>query len=133
MVEKAVGISEAAAASGVNIETIRYYERAGLAAHPARSAGGRRLYTQKDIRRLLFIKRCRALGFPLAEVRSLLAISDGEGDCRDVEAMLTRHLEDVRAKLRDLRRLEKTLADAKSACAKNAGKPDCPLIDMLSG
>lgn len=116
--------------SGVNIETIRYYERAGILARPPRSPGGRRIYDEGAVERLRFVRRVRELGFTLGEVRTLLAMADRRGACPDVRALALRHLADVRAKMADLRRLERTLARSVEACARNRS-PVCPLIQSL--
>lgn len=117
--------------TGVNIETVRYYERIGLLPKPARSDGGRRLYDIADARRLNFIRRSRELGFSIDEIRALLALSGGKGRCADVHALTVRHLDDVRAKIADLRKLERTLARTAERCVRDAS-PDCPIIDALS-
>jgi len=117
--------------TGANIETIRYYERIGLLATPMRSSGGRRLYDQSASRRLGFIRRARELGFSIDDIRALLVVSGGDGRCADVHALTVRHLGDVRAKISDLRRLERTLAKTAERCARDA-QPECPIIDALS-
>lgn len=117
--------------TGVNIETVRYYERIGLLPKPSRSSGGRRLYDAADARRLTFIRRSRELGFSIDEIRALLALSGGKGRCADVHALTVRHLDEVRAKIADLRRLERTLARTADRCARDAS-PKCPIIDALS-
>lgn len=116
--------------AGVNIETIRYYERIGLMAKPPRSDGGRRLYDQVAARRLSFIRRARELGFSIGDIRTLLSMSRGPGGCADVHALTVRHLNVVRAKIADLKRLERTLAGTAERCARDA--PDCPIIEALS-
>lgn len=117
--------------SGVNIETIRYYERIGLMAKPLRSGGGRRLYDSSASLRLGFIRRARELGFSIQDIRTLLVVSGGDGRCADVHALTVRHLDDVRAKISDLRKLEHTLAKTVARCARDAS-PECPIIDSLS-
>ncbi len=117
--------------TGVNIETIRYYERIGLIAKPPRSEGGRRLYDPSASRRLGFIRRARELGFSIDEIRTLIAVSLGKGRCADVHALTVKHLADVRAKIQDLRKLERTLAKTAERCARDAS-PECPIIDALS-
>lgn len=117
--------------SGVNIETIRYYERIGLMAKPQRSGGGRRIYDASASRRLGFIRRARELGFSIDDIRALLVVSGGDGRCADVHALTVRHLGDVRAKITDLRKLEHTLAKTAERCQRDAS-PDCPIIDALS-
>src|SRR5690606_18435611 len=90
----------------VNIETIRYYERIGLMPKPPRSESGRRLYDAEATRRLSFIRRARELGFSIEEVRALLGMADG-GSCGDVYELTQRHLADIRAKIRDLQRMQR--------------------------
>lgn len=123
-------IGRLSAQAGVNIETIRYYEKIGLMPAPARSPGGRRLYTQGGAKRLRFIRRARELGFTLEAIRSLLGLGDGPPSGVEVYAVTTRHLESVREKIADLRRLDRTLSEA-AACDKSAA-PGCPIIDALS-
>jgi MerR family mercuric resistance operon transcriptional regulator len=118
--------------SGVNIETIRYYERTGLLRKPARSAGGFRLYSAADAVRLGFIRRARDLGFSLDEVRRLLALADGKSQsCQRVQQIAEGHLADVRAKLADLRRMERVLAASVKSCAEG-NLPECPLLRALA-
>ena len=119
--------------TGCNIETIRYYERVGLLPPPPRSPSRYRLYGSEDVRRLTFVRRSRELGFSLEEVRALLALSanSGQETCIEVRELAAQHLEDVRAKIADLRAMECVLADSVRRC--DAGEaPGCPLIDALS-
>ena len=119
--------------TGVNVETIRYYEREGLLAKPQRTAGGYRAYRPQDAQRLGFIRRTRDLGFSLDEVRRLLALADQRSrSCRSVHALATEHLSDIRAKIADLRRMEKVLTAMVSECAQGT-MPDCPLLEALAG
>ncbi len=117
--------------TGCNIETIRYYERIELLPPPPRSQGGYRLYGAEHLKRLTFIRRSRELGFTLEEVRSLLRLVDG-GDysCAEVKAITLDHVDQVRLKIVDLRRLERVLKDMASQC--DGGEvPECPVIDAL--
>ncbi len=117
--------------TGVNIETVRYYERIGLLPAPPRSEGGHRIYDEDLLRRLNFIRRCRELGFALDEIRGLLGLVDGGGyTCGEVEVLTTVHLEDVRRKLADLKRLEKVLGEMVARCA-GGEVPECPVIEAL--
>lgn len=118
------------AATGVHIETIRYYERAGLMPAPPRSAGGRRQYEDAHIARLAFIKRCRELGFTLAQVRVLLGLVDGGYTCGDVREITLHHQQEIRAKIVDLQRLERTLGKLAEDCEGGA-TTECPVIDVL--
>jgi MerR family transcriptional regulator, mercuric resistance operon regulatory protein len=117
--------------TGVNIETIRFYERIGILAKPPRSAAGHRIYSQEQLMRLGFVRRSRELGFPLDEVRRLLQLVDaGHYTCAEVKAITLDHLGEVRRKIADLRRLERTLAAVAGKC--RGGKvPDCPVIEAL--
>jgi MerR family mercuric resistance operon transcriptional regulator len=117
--------------TGVNIETIRYYERIGLMGKPPRSRGGRRVYDQIASRRLGFIRRARELGFSIDAIRTLIALSAGKGACAEVHALTMRHLGDVRARIADLRMLERSLARTAERCARD-DSPHCPIIDALS-
>jgi MerR family mercuric resistance operon transcriptional regulator len=120
------------ARSGVNIETIRYYERVGLLAKPARTAGGFRLYGPEDASRLGFIRRTRDLGFSLDDIRRLLDLADRKSrSCRRVHDIAAAHLVEVRTRLADLRRMERVLADMVKACAEG-DLPDCPLMEALA-
>ena len=119
--------------TGCNIETIRYYERLTLLPKPARTAGGHRAYSTDHLRRLRFVRRARQLGFPLDEVRALLRLSSGsERSCAQVRELAATHLASVRAKLADLRAMERTLAETVERCG-TSDQPSCPLIEALSG
>jgi len=117
--------------TGCHIETIRYYERIKLLPKPPRSGGGHRLYDWEQVKRLVFIRRSRELGFSLDEIRTLLRLVDGKRyTCQEVKTITETHLESVREKVADLRRLEETLAGIASQC-QGKQVPDCPIIDAL--
>src|SRR5712691_3626720 len=97
--------------TGVNIETIRYYERIMVLPAPSRTESGHRVYGAMERRILGFVRRSRELGFSLDEVRALLRLGGPEkASCREVRDVAAHHLEDVRSKLRDLQTLERVLA-----------------------
>jgi MerR family mercuric resistance operon transcriptional regulator len=126
-------IGELSRRTGVNIETIRYYERIRMLLPPPRTASGRRVYGFVETRTLAFIRRSRELGFTLEEIRTLLALSaeNGQSACAEVRELAAGHLADVRAKIRDLKAMERVLADAVQRC--DAGEASgCPLIYTLS-
>ena len=128
---RALPIGEASRRTGVNIETIRYYERIGVMADPARTQAGHRAYTLDQIKRLAFIKRSRKLGFSLAEVRTLLDLADAGGaTCAEVHHMTTEHLATVRQKIAGLRAMERVLKDMAAECSRG-DVPQCPIIDAL--
>src|SRR5437667_12419098 len=124
-------IGELSRQSGVNIETIRYYERVKMLAPPPRTASGRRVYDSTDLRILVFIRRARELGFSFDEIRALLRLGGPEkASCREVREIAAHHLEDIRAKLHDLKKLERLLATTVSRCSGKTA-PDCPVLDIL--
>ena len=117
--------------SGVKIETIRYYERANMLVPPPRTASGRRVYGATDLRILVFIRRSRELGFSLDEIRALLRLGGPErATCREVREVAAHHLLDIRAKLRDLKKLERLLSRTVARCTGKTA-PDCPVLDVL--
>lgn len=125
-------IGQLAAAAGVNLETVRYYERIKLMPPPARTASGYRAYEQGHVRRLAFIRRARELGFSIEQIRALFALSESEcGNCADVREIARTHLSEVRAKLADLTKLEQILAQTVAQCSSDQA-PSCPVLDMLS-
>jgi MerR family mercuric resistance operon transcriptional regulator len=108
--------------SGVNIETIRYYERIKMLAQPPRTASGHRMYDRNDLRTLVFIRRSRELGFSLDEIRALLRLSSPDkGSCREVRKIAAHHLQDIRAKTG---RLEKDGTFTGEDCGQMLGQ-DC--------
>jgi MerR family transcriptional regulator, mercuric resistance operon regulatory protein len=126
-----ISIGELSKQSGVNIETIRYYERIKMLPAPPRTASGRRLYRPAERRTLAFIRRSRDLGFTLEEIRALLALGGPErASCADVHKIANAHLTNVRSKLSDLAKLEAILAETVARCSDGA-VPDCPVLDIL--
>jgi MerR family mercuric resistance operon transcriptional regulator len=124
-------IGELSRRTGVNIETIRYYERIGVMPRPARSEGGHRVFSDEQLRRLSFIKRSRELGFSLDEIRAMLRLVDeGTLTCGEIHAMTSAHLKTVQKKISDLRRLERVLKTMAAECSRG-DVPDCPIIDAL--
>ena len=133
--ERETGITrgDLARATGCNIETIRYYEKAGLLPDPPRTGAGYRIYSAADVRRLRFILRARELGFPMDDIRGLMGLGDGTAPtCAEVKERTERHLEDVRMRIADLRRIETVLAATASRCS-GAEVPECPVLDAIAG
>jgi MerR family mercuric resistance operon transcriptional regulator len=117
--------------TGVNIETIRYYERIGVLPPPSRAANGRRVYGPAERRILAFVRRSRELGFSLDDVRALLRLGGPEkASCREVREIATHHLNDIRTKINDLRKLERLLASTVAKCSGTT-VPKCPVLDIL--
>ena len=123
--------AELARRTGANLETVRYYEKVGLLPPPPRTANGYRSYDRTHERRLSFVLRARELGFSLAEVLALLRLVDERDQpCAEASRLAAAHLEDVRAKIADLRRMEGVLKTVVAQCGDGT-RPDCPLIETL--
>ena len=126
-----IPIGELSRLTGVNIETIRYYEKIRMLRPPPRTEGGRRVYGPIETRLLAFIRRGRELGFGLDDIRALLALgAPGKASCADVREIAAHHLGDIRSKIDDLRKLERLLAKAIAQCS-GSRVPDCPVLDIL--
>ncbi len=124
-------IGAASKRTGCHIETIRYYERIGLLPPPSRSASGYRRYGLEHLKRLMFVRRARDLGFTLDEIRRLLRLADRrERSCAQARDLASAHLRDVQVKLKDLRAMERVLKAMIIQCADGT-LPDCPLIEAL--
>ena len=124
-------ISDAAAASGCHLETIRYYERSGLVSPPKRTHSGYRSYTPADVDRLRFISRGRELGFSLEEIRSLLRLDDDPTmSCRDVDAMARTHLADIQGRIAELQRMASELERVIADCA-GGERGTCTILGAL--
>lgn len=117
--------------AGVNVETVRYYQRIGLLERPARKNGAVRRYGVEDVRRLLFIRRAQALGFSLDEVRLLLTLSDGR-HCAETKRIAVSKLEAVDEKLAALAAMQEALRQLVRACSGGSRARGCPIIDALS-
>lgn len=125
-------ISDLGRATGVDVETIRYYEKAGLLPAPARHANGYRHYADSHLERLAFVRHCRALDMPLADVRSLLEALDGrQGGDKAVDALVDQQLQRVRARLKSLRALERQLAQLKRSCDADHAHHPCGILQEL--
>lgn len=129
---KIIRRSDLAKLTGCNLETIRYYENIGVMPEPPRTAKNYRAYDESHVGRLRFIMRARELGFTLEEVRDLLALVDGGAQtCGEVQVLANSHLASVRAKIADLRRIERVLSTTVAQCTGD-DVPDCPVIDALT-
>ena len=122
-------IGKLANEAGVNVETIRYYERAGLIDQPTKPSSGFRLYDKAILDRILFIKKAQTLGFRLDEVKNLLVLSVGH--CAEIQSLAETKLEDVQSKIRDLQQLRSVLANLVKQCQAHADKVGCPIVDAL--
>jgi len=113
------------------VETIRYYEKIGIFPKPPRTEGGHRVYSENHLKRLVFIRRGRELGFSLEDIRALLKLIDGGANtCQQVEAITLHHIGNIHQKILDLKKLEKILAKISSQC-EGGVVPECPILDAL--
>lgn len=119
-----------AKAAGVNVETIRFYQRKGLLLEPDKPYGSIRRYGQTDVTRVTFVKSAQRLGFSLDEIAELLRLEDG-AHCDEASSLAELKLKDVREKLADLTRMEAALSELVCACHAAKGKVFCPLIASL--
>ncbi len=124
-------IGQLARAAGVPVTTLRYYERSGLLTPEYRTAGNYRAYTPAALERLRFIRAAQATGFSLGDIEQMLGLTDSdEPPCKEILALLQNRLDDVRQRLRELRRVERALADSLQTCCKNS--PDwCEQVHRL--
>lgn len=119
-------------ATGVDIETIRFYEKQGLLPKPARTANGYREYQAVHLERLAFVRHCRALDMPLADVRRLLMLVNAPaGDCTDVDALVKAQLTRVRARLKSMRALERQLVQLGAQCSGQHDGGECGILHEL--
>lgn len=119
-----------AAAAGVNVETIRFYQRKGLLPRPRRAHGSIRRYGATDVVRVKFVKSAQRLGFSLDEVAGLLRLEDGS-HCDEARTVAEQKLADVRARLDDLQRIESVLTELVDRCCASRGTISCPIIAAL--
>lgn len=127
----ALSIGQLSVRAVVNLETVRYYEKIGLLPAPPRTEGGHRLYGEEHVKRLTFVRRARELGFTLDEIRALLHLAEErERSCARARAVAAKHLADVRAKIADLRRMQRVLTETVARCADGT-RPECPLLETL--
>ena len=128
-----ITIGKLASAAEVGVDTIRFYERAGLLKKPARSASGYRLYGAADAARLRFIRRAKALGFSLDEIVELLKLNDGGGRRSAVRALAEKRLAEIEQKLVDFGRMRDTLRGLVHKCHGEGSLEGCPIIETMLG
>jgi DNA-binding transcriptional MerR regulator len=125
-------IGELARQAGVDVQTVRYYEREGLIDAPSRTASGYRAYGPRHAERLSFIRHCRSLDMPLGEIARLIALSrDRQVSCDEVDRLVRAHLDRVRTKRAALEALESRLASLSAQCASGHRVADCGILEEL--
>lgn len=130
---KTYTIGRLALKSGVDRETIRYYETEGLLRLPPRTTSGYRMYPASALQRLQFIKRAKQLGFRLKEIKELLSLEEIDGPRAEVKAITHAKLEEIRSKLDDLKRMEGVLVHLAYECSGKGKAHGCPIIEALIG
>lgn len=126
-------IGELARRSEVGIDTVRYYEREGLLPKAQRLASGYRVYDENDVRRLRFVRRAKAIGFTLPEIRDLLALSSHrDNDMASMKAAATGKLADVKAKTAELNRIRDGLELLVASCPGHGALEQCPILNALA-
>lgn len=125
-------IGELCQSTGVGIETIRYYEKEGLLPAPARADNGYRNYGSAHLERLTFIRHCRVLGMPLAEIKQMLDfVAHPEADCNDINWLIDEQLARVRLRLKSMRTLEKQLSQLRAHCGAGRTAAECGILHEL--
>lgn len=129
---KSIRIGQLAAQAHVSVDTVRYYERAGLLPSPSRTASGYRTYPAGTVERLQFIRRAKDLGFSLDEIRDLLALSDQRGTgVSEIREIAARRLADVETRLAELSRLRDGLKQLVDACPGHGDPDACPIVNAF--
>ena len=125
-------VGEVAKKSGVNVQTLHYYERVGILKPKTRLDSGYRVYDDTAVRIIQFIKHAQELGFSLDEIQELLSLrADKKSKCRPVQASAIRHLNDVEKKIAKLKVIQQTLQSLITDCKKNKTDSECPLLNCL--
>ena len=123
---------EVATEAGVNIETLRYYERRGLVPKPPRSVSNYRLYSEDTVRRVCFVKRAQELGFSLKEIKELLSLrATPKARCSDVRRQAEDKIQNIDGKIRTLRNMRKALSRLVDQCSGSGPVTACPILDAL--
>lgn len=129
---KHLTIGKLAKSAGINIETVRYYERIGIMPEPERKDSGYRQYSPEDLSRLKFILHAKELGFSLNEIRELLELRvDPETNCDEVRAQAEAKIADVEEKIESLQRIRTALLNLTDACRKRKQTNECPILEAL--
>jgi MerR family mercuric resistance operon transcriptional regulator len=125
-------IGQLAEAAGVNVETVRYYQRRGLMPTPIRPLGGQRRYPAEALRQINFIRRAQDLGFTLEEITTLLAVAL-RGDWREARAFADRKKEELASRVAQLNRMRRQLRSLVRRCDERRGREPSPLVSYLYG
>jgi Hg(II)-responsive transcriptional regulator len=128
----ALKIGEVAERSGVNLQTILYYERQKLLPEPPRLPSGYRMFPEQTVRRVRFIKRAQELGFSLAEILDLLSIQvDPKKECSDVKRLAKAKITDIEEKIRTLEAMKRVLGRLTKLCPGQGPSSECPILESI--
>lgn len=128
----ALKIGQVAEQGGVNLQTIRYYEREGLLPEPPRLQSGYRMFPDATVRRVHFIKRAQELGFTLAEIKELLALRiDGKRNRSEVRTLAEAKISDIEQKIRTLKRMKRALSELTERCSGCGPSSECPILESI--
>lgn len=128
----ALKIGQVAERGGVNLQTIRYYEREGLLPEPPRLQSGYRMFPEDTIRRVRFIKRGQELGFTLAEIKELLSLRiDSRRECSDVKRLANAKIADIEEKIRTLEAMKRVLTGLTQICPGSGSSTECPILESI--
>ncbi len=126
-------IGDLASAADCKVETVRYYEKTTLMPTPSRTEGGHRFYVFEHLKRLVFIRRSRELGFSIKKIKELLQLVDEPNHtCGEVKALTMLQAREVQKKINDLKRLQKALNSITASCkGSNYSIEDCPIVNAF--
>ncbi len=128
----ALKIGEVAERGGVNLQTIRYYEREGLLPEPPRLQSGYRMFPADTVRRVRFIKRAQDLGFTLSEIKELLSLRiNHERDSGEVRILAQAKIADIEEKIRTLKKMKRALGDLTDRCPGCGPSSECPILESI--
>lgn len=130
MTDESLTIGRLAKTVGVNVETVRYYQRVGLLIEPAKPLMGYRTYSQETVDRIRFIKRAQCLGFSLREIAKLLEL--GDGHCDDVREQAEKRRRQIDSQIRDLKAMRSTLDNLIKECRADKHRGHCPIVETLA-
>lgn len=125
-------IGELAKRTGLTADAIRFYEKSGLIRGPSRTEGGYREFNNDTVAAIEFISHCRSLDIPITEIKKLLNVRSGSAkSCREANEVIDEQLKNLRERIKELKRLEKTLAELRSVCNSELDPKDCAIIRSL--
>lgn len=127
-------IGELSKKTGLSVDALRFYEKSGLIKGPSRTEAGYREYSVEAVAALEFISHCRSLDIPIPEIKKLLRVRSGSAkSCREANQVIDEQLDNLRSRIKELKKLEKNLAQLRSVCNQELDPKDCAIIQSLQG